>query len=102
MASKNRFAQSHAVRLAAYYVIMVLVVFALVRTFPLLEGAFTGERLREFSGGVFTRGTVGVATPSSVDALRTTLDAFTAIIGALFGTGTGGLGVYGHQAGEGL
>lgn len=83
MASKNRFAQSHAVRLGAYYVMVVLVVFALVRTFPLLEGAFTGERLREFSGGVFTRGTVGVATPSSVDALRTALDAFTAIIGAL-------------------
>ena len=81
MASKNRFVQSHAVRLGAYYVILVLVVFALVRTFPALEAAFTFERL-EAGAGIFSH-RVGVTDAVRVDPLQTAVDALTAIIGAL-------------------
>ena len=82
MAPKTRLRQSHSLRLAGYYIIVVLVVYALVRMFPALEAAFTFERL-ETGAGIFTRGGVGVADAVRVDPIQTAVDALTAIIGAL-------------------
>jgi hypothetical protein len=82
MPPKPGWSKSPFLSLTAYYVLVVLVVAALVKTFPFLETAFTLERLSNAVG--FTQGgPVAVQDTEAVNPFTTGLEALTSILGAL-------------------
>ena len=84
MPPKLGWAKSPFLTLTGYYILVVLVVAALVKAFPILETAFTLERLSTLGSGLdFARGAVGVQGSEAVNPFTTALETITSILGAL-------------------
>jgi hypothetical protein len=69
-------------QLTGYYVVVVVVVFALIRAFPTIESSFTMERLAELASTDLRSG-VGLEAAQPRNPLETGIEAITAIVGAL-------------------